>query len=215
MEIYFIRHGESTANKDKIYQGWSDVHLSKSGLEQANKLVKFFEQNNTKFNTIYSSSHVGAIETAQPLLSCAVNNKIITKNNLRSINVGEWSGIAIDYVKRNLGRDYSLWKNKPEEFKFPGGESIIDVLIRAKCSLHTILDQEYSNDSRIAVVTHMITIKVLTLWMSDIDLSNIWDPKYFIPNTGLIIFKVVKLNNTNQYRFKRFPLRNPIPHLET
>ena len=214
MEIYLIRHGESTANKDKIYQGWSDVHLSKLGLEQANKLAVFFDRNNIKFNTVYSSSLIRAVETAQPLLSCAANSKLVQKKNLRSINVGRWSGVPIDSVKKEHADEYSIWKNKPKEFQFPGGESIFDVLIRAKCSLHAILDQEYSNDSKIAIVTHMITIKVLTLWMSDIDLNNIWQPKYSIPNTGFIIFKVEKLKNTNQYRFERVLLRNSIPHLE-
>ncbi len=214
MEIYFIRHGESTANKDKVYQGWSDVHLSILGLNQAEKLAKYFEQNNIKFNTIYSSSLVRAIETAQPLLSCAVNKKLIQKNNLRSINVGKWSGIAIDHVKEEFKDEYFIWKNKPDKFQFPGGESILDVLARVKCSLHAILDQEYSSESRIAIVSHMITIKVLTLWMLNVNLNNIWESKYYIPNTGFIIFKVEKSRNTNQYSFERIMLRNTIPHLD-
>lgn len=34
-KLVLIRHGESTANRDNIYTGWSDVPLSLKGVEQA------------------------------------------------------------------------------------------------------------------------------------------------------------------------------------
>jgi len=214
MEIYFIRHGQSIANKEKIFQGWSDIHLSEEGIKQVKKLSEYFKQNSVKFDELYSSTLTRAVETALPLLSCTVNtNEIKKKNNLRSINVGKWSGMAIEYAKSNYKDQYWLWKNKPTEFRFPEGESINDVLERSKCSLHSILDQEYSIQGKIAIVTHMITIKVLTLWMSRIDLDEIWNPKYTVPNTGLIIFEIYRINNLNKYRFERVLLKNPVPHL--
>lgn len=213
MEIYFIRHGESTANKENVYQGWTDVHLSGRGIEQAEKLKEYFLKMNVRFNKIYSSPLLRAVETAHPLLSCALTEELLLKKNLRSINVGDWGAIAIDYAKNEFQEEYWKWKNTPVEFHFPNGESITDVLMRSKCSLTTILDQNYSTDSKIAIVTHMITIKVLTIWMTKSDLNNIWNPIYSVPNTGLVIFNVEKLKNGNRYKFKRVELKNPIPHL--
>ena len=41
MNIYFIRHGESIANRDAIHQGSTyDTNLSPLGVEQAKKLFK-------------------------------------------------------------------------------------------------------------------------------------------------------------------------------
>ena len=215
MEIYFIRHGESTANKEKVYQGWTDVHLSTRGIEQAEKLKEYFLKTNTKFNKIYTSPLQRAVETAQPLLSCALTEELIRKKQFRSINVGGWGAIGIDYVKHEFQEEYWKWKNTPVEFHFPDGESIIDVLERSKCSLTTILKQNYSADTKIAIVTHMITIKVLIIWMTKGDLNNIWNPKYKVPNTGLVIFNVEKLENENRYRFERVELKNPVPHLKS
>lgn len=79
MEIYFIRHGQSIANKEKIFQGWSDIHLSEKGIKQAKKLSKYFKQNSVKFDELYSSNLTRAVETASPLLSCTVNNNEIKK----------------------------------------------------------------------------------------------------------------------------------------
>lgn len=214
MEVYFIRHGESTANKDKIFQGWTDVPLSVRGVGQANNLLKYFLDNDIRFTNIYSSSLLRAVETAQPILSCALTEDAIRKKNLRSINVGDWSGISIDSIKSEFQEEYWKWKNNPVEFQFPNGESINDVLVRSKRSLTTILDQNYLTGAKIAIITHMITIKVLIIWMTKGDLNNIWNPIYSVPNTGLVIFNVEKLENENRYRFERLELKNPVPHLK-
>ncbi len=214
MEIYFIRHGESTANKEKVYQGWTDVHLSARGIQQAEKLEKYFLKTNIKFNKIYSSPLLRAVETAHPLLSCTLTKGLMLEKNLRSINVGDWGAIAIDDAKKKFQEEYWKWKNTPVEFQFPNGESINDVLVRSKGSFINILKNNYLTDSKIAIVSHMITIKVLIIWMTKGDLNNIWNPIYSVPNTGLVIFNVEKVENENRYRFKRVELKNPVPHLK-
>ncbi|MCI1472422.1 MAG: histidine phosphatase family protein, partial [Pediococcus pentosaceus] len=36
-KLVLIRHGESTANRDNIYTGWSDVPLTPLGIKQAQR----------------------------------------------------------------------------------------------------------------------------------------------------------------------------------
>ncbi|MDE8133049.1 phosphoglycerate mutase family protein [Erysipelothrix rhusiopathiae] len=33
MKIVLVRHGYTTSNEEGTYSGWSDVHLSKQGIE--------------------------------------------------------------------------------------------------------------------------------------------------------------------------------------
>ena len=88
MEILFIRHGESTANKEKAFQGWTDVKLSREGREQAIKLSQHFTANNIQFDKIYSGPLQRALETAHALIPCSLNSDSETKEGLKSINVG-------------------------------------------------------------------------------------------------------------------------------
>mgnify|MGYP001141476528 CR=1 FL=1 len=38
-ELVLVRHGESTANRDNTYTGWSDVPLTAVGIAQAHQAI--------------------------------------------------------------------------------------------------------------------------------------------------------------------------------
>ncbi|MHA1227975.1 MAG: histidine phosphatase family protein [Candidatus Hodarchaeales archaeon] len=214
MILFFIRHGESTSNKKKVYQGWTDVHLSNKGNSQAKLLKDYFLNKKIYFDTIYSSPLKRAYETANHLSSCSKTSQIIVLDGMKSINVGKWAGIAIQTVKKKFPEQYRLWHTTPTKFRFPNGESIVDVLDRSKASLITVLNHHKTTD-RIAIVSHMITIKVLTLWMLNKSLDLIWEKEFSVPNTGLIIFDVQKKDKNIDYTFKRIALKKPNPHFAT
>ena len=103
---------------------------------------------------------------------------------------------------------------RPTQFRFPNGESIDEVLIRARKIVLDIFSKSSNFDTKIAIVSHMITIKVLTLWMLNKSLENLWEPEYVVPNTGMIIFSVDKEREKGEYIFSRRNLETPIPHLK-
>ena len=212
MQLYFIRHGESTANQDQVYQGWTEVHLSEKGHKQARKLCDYFLKQGITFNTIYSSPLFRASETASHLLPCTLDPHINLKDGLKSINVGRWSELPIDFVKKEFRELHQIWKTEPKRFQFPEGESVYDVLNRAKSTLSDIIAQQSMN-SCIAIVSHMITIKVMTLWMLQEDLERIWETQFSVPNTGLILFTVQEKKGGG-LSFTRVNLKSPIPHLQ-
>jgi broad specificity phosphatase PhoE len=103
--------------------------------------------------------------------------------------------------------------NEPKDFCFPNGESILDVQKRAQVTLFEILEKHQNSLQNIGVVTHMITIKVLTLLLLNIDLNLIWEPQYTIPNTGMVVFEVETINKDEKYTFKRILTESSTPHL--
>ena len=148
------------------------------------------------------------------MIPCSLSSDIETKQGLKSINVGHWSGLSIERIKENHSQEYWKWKNETDKFRFPDGESIDDVLRRAKASVLEILSEIQGESNRIAIVTHMITIKVLTLWMLRIKPSKIWEPQYSVPNAGIVVFNVQERNYTSDFQFERKFLVDPVPHLE-
>ncbi|MHA2096468.1 MAG: histidine phosphatase family protein [Candidatus Hodarchaeales archaeon] len=213
MNFYLIRHGESLANKVKVFQGWTDVSLSKKGHKQAKNLGLYFVNKKIRFAKIYTSPLKRAIDTGQHLLQCSDFPELITIKGLRSINVGQWAGWTVGDVDKNFKHEYRTWKFQPKEFCFPKGESIADVQLRAKASLFTILEENQTSQHDICIVTHMITIKVLILLLLNIDLNSIWEPQYTIPNTGIVIFEATHLSDEDNYRFRRIPTETSTPHL--
>ncbi len=214
MQIYLMRHGESTGNKEKAFQGWSNVHLSEQGKIQAKKLADYLFGEKINLRKIFSSPLNRAMETAELLTICSTSPDIITVDGFRSINVGEWGGMVISRVKEDFPKEYNIWKHSPTKFRFPKGESLTDVHNRSQASLIHILHKYIDFGGSIAIVSHMITIKALALWMLEKNLANIWKKEYTVPNTGIMVFKVEKEESTD-FNFQRVEINNPIPHLES
>ena len=80
MRLYVIRHGESEANRQKIFTGWLDVHLTEEGKAQARQASAFLQ--NLTLDKIYASDLCRARETAEAALpgciyeTCALAREI-------------------------------------------------------------------------------------------------------------------------------------------
>lgn len=87
MKLFLVRHGQTTANNEKIYVGQSDVMLTEEGREQARRihpvLAKF------PFGKVYTSDLSRAIDTQELALpfAGAVHTKL-----LREMDVGSAQG---------------------------------------------------------------------------------------------------------------------------
>lgn len=63
MKVYFIRHGQSMTNLEDRVSGWIQCSLSELGFKQAEALESVLR--NIKFDKIYSSDLLRAIQTAK------------------------------------------------------------------------------------------------------------------------------------------------------
>lgn len=62
-KVVFIRHGESTWNKENRFTGWTDVDLSSKGVEEAIDAGQRLKENNFKFDVCFTSVLKRAIKT--------------------------------------------------------------------------------------------------------------------------------------------------------
>ncbi|UCG03091.1 MAG: 2,3-diphosphoglycerate-dependent phosphoglycerate mutase [Candidatus Heimdallarchaeota archaeon] len=62
-KIVFLRHGESEWNKDGLFSGWTDVDLSKKGIEEANEAAQALKDERYTFDIAYTSVLKRAIRT--------------------------------------------------------------------------------------------------------------------------------------------------------
>lgn len=64
VKLVITRHGESQANHDNVYTGWSDVPLTPKGIEQAQRAAGLIKNLNVSFSDIHTSFLQRAITTA-------------------------------------------------------------------------------------------------------------------------------------------------------
>ncbi len=111
-----VRHGQSSYNTERRIQGRSDVStLTQKGRDDALKTGTALSHLN--FAAIYTSPLQRAKTTAEVIGEClATPAQIQTTDNLREIDLPLWEGMLSQEVKDNLGQDYRLWKEHPDEF---------------------------------------------------------------------------------------------------
>lgn len=67
-KVVFLRHGESTWNKENKFTGWVDCGLSEKGIEEAKEAAKILKENGFVFDMVFVSWLKRAIETMEIVL---------------------------------------------------------------------------------------------------------------------------------------------------
>ncbi len=66
--LVIMRHGESQANRDNIFTGWSDVNLTEKGVKQAHQAGKIIAKTGIQFDDLHTSFLKRAIITSNIVL---------------------------------------------------------------------------------------------------------------------------------------------------
>ena len=169
IKLVLVRHGLSSFNSKGLIQGRTDESiLTDEGYEQALKAGKALSKIN--FDKIYSSPLVRAAETAKTIkknLNKAHN--IVFDENLLEVDLGQWSGLKIDDIKKKFPEIYPTWKNDPENLILKRSDNktykpIQELFDQATNFIENIL-QIYldKDDVNILVVGHNAILRCLIL----------------------------------------------------
>ena len=152
--LLLIRHGLNDWVGGRL-AGWTPgVHLNDAGKAQAEALVARLSE--VPLAAIYSSPLERAVETAQPL-AAARGLPIRVVENVGEVRYGEWTGGELKELSK-----HELWPGVqfyPSGTRFPGGETLGEVQMRAILALDGLRDQ-HPKDT-IAVVAHADLIKLV------------------------------------------------------
>lgn len=121
-KVILVRHGQSTYNAQKLYQGCCDDSvLTEKGRLQADRTG--LALNKFSIDAVYSSPLRRTQETAKEILATlnTVNDrirqlKIQTHPHLKEVDLPEWQGLSFQYVRENFAEDYRIWKENPHQF---------------------------------------------------------------------------------------------------
>jgi probable phosphoglycerate mutase len=155
-KIVLIRHAHSTANASGVLSGQlPNVHLSKSGQEQAKRLAERLGK--LTIAQVQVSPMDRCSETLAPWLAkYGKNVKVITEPNLVEVDYGKWSGKKLATLSRA-----KLWRKvqgQPSAVTFPEGESLSQMQVRA---MQTVHDFFASNLELTIMVSHGDVIKAI------------------------------------------------------
>ncbi len=187
--IYLTRHGESVNNQKMILGG--DCSLTENGIEYGKNLENFIS-NDIKGNfIIYTSCLKRSIETVQ-----FFKNKKIESRLLNEIHAGICEGLTEKEILFLFPNVYESRKKNKLNFRYPEGESYLDLLERLR---YFVLQIE-SYNKPILIVAHNAVLKVLLGYFNNVDLKD-------IPYLDIPLNKVFKLTpNSKSYSMETFSI---------
>jgi broad specificity phosphatase PhoE len=183
MRIFFVRHGQTDANLESRYCGWTDVPLNATGRAQALALRPLVSSRT--FEAVYASPLSRAAETAAILLGgsvdleCAplspqeraLSHDVRFDEALREHHFGRFENLTLAQIAaiapaeaESLSRDYP-------SYSFPEGESSSEVYERV-ADFVAGLSKRHSGD--VLVVSHMGTTVAMLAAMIGLPARDMW-----------------------------------------
>ncbi len=160
MDIYIIRHGETSWNRAKRLQGQQGADLDEEGVLLAEMTSQALAD--VPFDICFTSPLVRARHTAE-LIVGSRQIPIIEDPRIMEISFGEWEGKSCDLKHMEIPLEtYMAFHDDSYHYIPPiGGERIQDVIARCRSFLDDITQRQELRDKTVLVSTHGCATRAL------------------------------------------------------
>ncbi|KAL9320060.1 hypothetical protein ACSQ67_011899 [Phaseolus vulgaris] len=163
--ILLTRHGESQDNVRGRIGG--DTAISEAGELYSKKLAKFVGKRlkSERAASIWTSTLQRTILTASPI----VGFPKIQWRALDEINAGVCDGMTYAEIKKNMPEEYESRKMDKLRYRYPRGESYLDVIQR----LEPVIIELERQRAPVVVISHQAVLRALYAYFADRPLNEI------------------------------------------
>lgn len=185
MQLYVMRHGETSWNTERKIQGRTDVELTENGIKMAEASAEGMKD--IKFDYIYSSPLTRAYTTAE--IICKNRDiPIFTDDRLMEVCFGEWEGKDIRERQDML----EAFFDDPVNYVATGGaETYEEILERAKGFIEDIAYPLAKKEPqcKVLVLGHAAINRALYAILMNTELKDFWAPPHR-KNCDVDIFEI-------------------------
>lgn len=176
MNIYLMRHGETTWNKEGKIQGSSDIPLSDYGIELAQMTRDGLAEDGIHFDRIYTSPYIRAVKTAQ-IVNERQQAPLCPDERIREMCFGKYEG---KYLKELRSSDPNLQHCffQPELYEpDETGESFENLHARILDFMEQELQplEQDASVSTVLVVCHGAVIRAFLALIKKTALKDFWN----------------------------------------
>jgi alpha-ribazole phosphatase len=151
--IVLCRHGATDGNAGGAFLSTNDPPLNALGLQQAATAAHTLHD--VAFALVLTSPKRRCRQTCAivaPAIDAHVDDRLI------EVNFGEWEGRTSQWLEEHAAEALRRRRERPADFRPPGGESFMDAAIRLQPLAETL---ERSEAARTLIVAHRGTLGVL------------------------------------------------------
>ena len=167
--IHIVRHGVTVWNRERRFQGHTDVPLSTDGERQAERTAAFMHD--LPITTCFASDLSRAFETARPIAG-TLGISAQPVSDLREANKGILEGKYRDPDTGLLGDESHYHDENDIDSRPPGGESMVDLGNRSQRFFQRVCELEPNlPPGDILLVSHGGTMRALLSVLLDLPIT--------------------------------------------
>jgi broad specificity phosphatase PhoE len=179
--IVLVRHGETNDNLAPLrFQGFTDTPLNDTGRAQAHEVAARLAERNPAARSLWTSDLSRAHETAA-IIGERLGLDPRPDARLREASRGRWEGYTFAEIERDEPELYAAWQQAPAQWRFPGGESLLEQQQRVTASLTEI---HAGGELPALVVCHGGSIRVMLCAADPRGLAAFHD--FRVPNVAVV-----------------------------
>jgi probable phosphoglycerate mutase len=168
--IVLVRHGDVEGISPQRFRGRRDVDLSALGVRQARataqRIAKQWEP-----KIVYTSPLRRCAQTAEAI-AAACGAPSAPLDDLNDLHYGDWEWRTHEEVRAQWPALFERWLVAPHLMRFPGGESLQELVARASNVLRLVYERH--PQQTVVVVGHSAGNRALLLQTLDQPLSAYW-----------------------------------------
>jgi len=166
-QLYLLRHAPTEWNKNRRFQGWSDVPIHPDSEPLCLKARQEIER--LSCDAVYCSTLVRTQRTAE-LVWPGDTSQITALEALKEIYLGSLEGMYWDEAYTSYAHVLNQWKEDPGNTRMPDGETLAEVQGRVTSAIRDIVKKH--EGQKILVVSHGFALLSFLCSVLHIDLKN-------------------------------------------
>jgi len=189
-KLFLLRHLQSQWNKENRFTGWTDVPLSKEGIESAKEVAGKLA--GSEIDKVYTSPLIRNKETVSLILKNLGKKDlpVVIDKSLDERNYGQLQGLNKNEVKKQYGEEQvKLWRRSWNQAP-PGGESLKDVYNRVVPFCRKYIERDLKQGKSVLVVASHNSLRALVKYIEKISNKDIINLE--IPAGALIKYELDK-----------------------
>jgi 2,3-bisphosphoglycerate-dependent phosphoglycerate mutase/probable phosphoglycerate mutase len=168
--IYLVRHGQTTANRERRYQSWSDSPLTRYGQRQVAALMQRLRR--VSFTVAISSTVARTEMILQLLAKQSPTTLCIPDARWVETHHGQWEGLTYKEVLARFPDEARERFSAGASGKASGGESILDVSVRGRTAWQELLER--FPGGRILIASHATPIQLVLCHVFELAPEHYW-----------------------------------------
>ncbi len=171
-KLVLTRHGHVEGIDPPRFRGRAELELTNLGRAEARAVAGRIAKEWSPA-AIYTSPMGRCQATAAEIArACAMPS--VVNEGLSDLDYGEWQGHSHDEIEAAFPEQFAAWFATPHLVRFPGGDSLQDMIARTADTLRLVVEQHPGETETVVLVGHDSVNRALLVQLLDMPVAAYW-----------------------------------------